>query len=369
MTKILVVAGEPSGDLHATEVIKRLVCQCPKIRFFGMGGDLMEQVGVRLMYHIRDSAVMGFSEVLTAIPKFAEKRANLKKFLRQEQPAVTILVDFSGFNLSLAKYAHRLGLSVVYYIPPKAWAWRASRAKTVARSTSAVAAIFPFEADFYQKAGANTHFVGHPLLDIAQSKHSVLSARNELGLNSTGRTIGLMPGSRQLEVNTLSPLMIAVANRLSNRFPDCQFVLPLATGINLETPPNITIVSASQAYTAMRSADLMLIASGTATLESALIGTPMIILYQLSSLTWWLSKRLVQLTHSGLPNIIAGCEIVPELLQKQANLDQVFTIAENHLSNPDLLTAQRQRLSEIRKKLGEEGAAERVANIVRSYLP
>ena len=369
MTKVLVVAGEPSGDLHAAEVIKHLVCQCPEINFFGMGGDLMQQAGVRLIYHIRDSAVMGFTEVVSAIPKFALKQANLKKFLRQERPSMTILVDFSGFNLGLAKYANRLSLPVIYYIPPKAWAWRASRARAVARSTSAVASIFPFEANFYKQAGANTYFVGHPLLDIAKSKHSVSSARKELGINSNGQIIGLMPGSRQSEVNTLLPLMTAVANRLRQRFPESQFILPLAAGIKLEAPPYITIVSSSQAYTVMRAADLMLIASGTATLESALIGTPMIIVYQLSTLTWWLSKRLVQLAHSGLPNIIAGYEIVPELLQKQANLDRVFTTAENHLSNPELLTAQRQRLSEIRKALGDAGAAGRVADLVRHYLP
>ena len=152
MQKILIVAGEPSGDLYASEVVKQIRHKSSAFEFYGMGGGLMEAAGVKLIYHIEDSAVMGISEVLTTIPRFAQKRAKLKRFLREQRPSVIMLVDFSGFNLNLAKFAHRLGCPVVYYIPPKAWAWRPSRARTVAQTVSAVAAIFPFEADFYHYA-------------------------------------------------------------------------------------------------------------------------------------------------------------------------------------------------------------------------
>ena len=381
MQKILIVAGEPSGDLHASEVVKQIRHKSSAFEFYGMGGELMEATGVKLIYHIEDSAVMGISEVLTAIPRFAQKRAKLKRFLREQRPSVIMLVDFSGFNLNLAKFAHRLGCPVVYYFPPKAWAWRPSRARTVAQTVSAVAAIFPFEADFYRQAGAPTHFVGHPLLDIVPTTETVAGARAQLGLDPERPVVGLMPGSRRREVNPLLPVMREVANRLCYRFPDCQFVLPLAPGITISTKPTrsmhqlndspfsatITTVDSTQVYTAMRASDLMIIASGTATLEAALVGTPMIIIYKFSALTWWLSQRFVQLTHSGLPNIIAGEEIVPELLQDQANVERVTTAAEDLLANPEQRVTQQQRLATIRQQLGASGAATRVADLVLSY--
>ena len=168
MPAIMIVAGEPSGDLHASRVATQLRSLYPDVELFGMGGDRMETAGVSLVYHIRDSAVMGVGEALSAIPAFLKKRSRLKRLIRKKRPDAVVLIDFAEFNMGLAKCAHRLQIPVVYYIPPKAWAWRGYRAKKVAAITSAVASIFAFEAEFYQKAGANAQFVGHPLLDVAK---------------------------------------------------------------------------------------------------------------------------------------------------------------------------------------------------------
>ena len=169
MPTIMIVAGEPSGDLHASHVARRLTALCPDITLFGMGGDLMEEASVTLDFHIRDSAVMGFADVITVLPMFLRKQARLKRRIREEHPDVLLLVDFAEFNMPLAKFARKHGVPVVYYIPPKAWAWRAKRAQKLAKWANVVAAIFPFEAEFYRNAGANAEFVGHPLVDFAQT--------------------------------------------------------------------------------------------------------------------------------------------------------------------------------------------------------
>ena len=308
MPAIMIVAGEPSGDLHASRVAAQLKRLCPDIELFGMGGDRMETAGVSLVYHIRDSAVMGVGEALSAIPAFLKKRSRLKRLIRKKRPDAALLIDFCG-NLTwgLAKCAHRLQIPVVYYIPPKAWAWRGYRAKKVAAITSAVASIFPFEAEFYQKAGANAKFVGHPLLDVAKSELSVNEAREKLGLTTNTPVLGLLPGSRRREVEALYPVMLEAAEEVRQILPDCQLILPLAPGIPPEPLPEAPAVKIVKdaTYNAMRASDLIVAASGTATLEAACLLTPMIVLYKLSRISWWTAKRFVNLDSSALPNIIA----------------------------------------------------------------
>ena len=366
----MIVAGEPSGDLHAARVASKLNDLAPGIHLTGMGGDLMEQSGVRLIYHIRDSAVMGIGEVVASIPAFLKKRGHLKRFIRERKPDALLLVDFAEFNVELARFANRLGIPAIYYIPPKAWAWRPQRAKKIAKYASIVASIFPFEATFYHHAGANVKFVGHPLVDFAHSDLNREEARRTLNLRENSPVLGLMPGSRHREVDRLLPVMLEVAHHIRQSLPDCQFILPLAPSIQPESLPKMPFVNLvkGNTYHSMRASDLMLIASGTATLEAACLGTPMIVVYKLSRLSWWTVKSLANIDLSGLPNIIAGREIVPELLQNDAQPPRITPTALELLQSLDARKSQQEELRKVYAQLGNPGAAERTAQIILNCL-
>ena len=366
MPTIKIVAGEPSGDLHASRVASKLKDLAPGIHLIGMGGDLMEQSGVSLIYHIRDSAVMGIGEVVASIPAFLKKRGHLKRYIRETKPDALLLVDFAEFNVRLARFAHRLGIPVIYYIPPKAWAWRPNRAKKIAKYATIVASIFPFEATFYRHAGANVKFVGHPLVDFAQSNLSREEARRTLNLRENSPVLGLMPGSRRREVDRLLPVMLEVARQIRESLPDCQFILPLAPSIQPESLPKLPIVThvKGRTYESMRASDLMLIASGTATLEAACLETPMIVVYKTSRLSWWIVKSLAAIDRSALPNIIAGREIVPELLQNDARPSRITPTALKLLQSLEARKSQQEELRKVYAQLGNPGAAERTAQLI-----
>lgn len=370
MPTIMISAGEPSGDLQASRVAAELREIAPDVTLFGMGGDLMEAAGVELIYHIRDSAVMGIGEVFTAIPAFLKKRKHLKHLIRLKRPDAVVLVDFGDFNMPLARFAHRLGIPVIYYIPPKAWAWRSNRAKKIAKTTTAVASIFPFAAEFYREAGANVEFVGHPLLDFARTDLSRVAACQVVGLNENRPVLGLMPGSRRREVERILPVMLAVIDQVRQAVPDCQFVSPLAPGIDPATLPEMPSVNVvkGNVYGAMRASDLMLITSGTATLEAACLGTPMVVVYKMSQLSWHILRKLVKLELSGLPNVIAGREIVPELLQDQVTAERIAPIALELLQDPKKRKEQQAHLRWVYEQLGEPGAAKRTAQLILNQI-
>ena len=379
---VMIVAGEPSGDLHASHVAHRLKALCPDITLFGMGGDRMEEASVKLDFHIRDSAVMGFADVVTVLPMFLRKRVHLKQQIRKERPDVLLLVDFAEFNMPLAKFARKQGVSVVYYIPPKAWAWRSGRARKLAKWADVVAAIFPFEAEFYRNAGANAEFVGHPLVDFAQTLLTVPQARKLLGLGTIAHSqeqdnpvIALMPGSRRSEIQHILPVMLKSAANIAKIYPKAQWLLPLAPGISRdliakcqqELPniavPNIKIVE-HLTYPVMRASTLLLVTSGTATLEATCIGTPMIILFRTSSFNWRIIRTLSPLNRSGLPNLIAEQDIVPELLQTDLTPMALTELALGFLRNPEKRETQQEALQAVYAQLGTAGAAERTAELV-----
>ncbi len=375
--KLMIVAGEPSGDLQASHVAHALTTRCPDINIYGMGGDMMKEAGVSLVIHIQDSAVMGIAEAFAVLPKFIKKQALLKKHLRENRPDALLLVDFAEFNTPLAKYAKSQGIPVIYYIPPKAWAWRPGRAKKLAKRTNVIASIFPFETEFYQKAGANAVFVGHPLVDFAKTHISMRKARQKLDLKKDTFVIGLMPGSRRSEVQRILPTMLKAAANISQLIPKTEWVLPIAPGISeelisdckkgIEGIPTIKIIH-DETYTAMRAAYMMLVTSGTATLETTCIGTAMIILYRTSWLNWRIIKALTPLEHSGWPNLIAGKRIVPELLQSDLSSESLTEHTVELIKNPKIWDAQREALEAVHKQLGEPGAAERTAQLVLNEI-
>ena len=373
----MIVAGEPSGDLHASHVVQALKAQHREISLYGMGGDMMDAAGVSLDIHIRDSAIMGITEVFAVLPKFLKKQALLKKRIRQQPPDALLLVDFAEFNMPLAKYAYAQGIPVVYYIPPKAWAWRIGRAKKLARRVNAIASIFPFETEFYRNAGAPAEFVGHPLVDFVYTDLTPGQAREKLGLHENAHVIGLMPGSRRSEVQRILPIMLKAAANVAQIYPESEWILPLAPGISEELIsdckneitgiPSIKLLQ-GETYTAMRAATLTLITSGTATLEGACIGTPMIILYRTSWFNWKLINALTPLENSGLPNLIAGKRIVPELLQDALTPDTLTEHILDLLQNPEKRDAQRDSLTAVYQQLGDSGAAERTAQLVLEQI-
>ena len=331
----------------------------------------MAAAGVELTFDIADSAVMGIAEVLASVPAFYRKMDTLRDLARQRRPDAVLLVDFPDFNLRLAKRIHKLSIPIVYYIPPKAWAWRPWRARTVSRLASQVIAIFPFEADFYRRAGANVEFVGHPILDLIPETLTRTQARDRLQQPHDSPLVALLPGSRRKELERLFPAMRASARRIHRVVPGVRFILPLAPSladtILLETLSSRELpitVSVGQAYEALRAADLAIVASGTATLEAACLGTPMIILYKVSRSTWYIAKWLVHLSHSGLPNIIAGDEIVPELLQDRVQPDRIAAEAIALLLDPETRERQKHALARVRQALGDAGAVERAARLL-----
>ena len=367
-TKIMMVAGEASADVHCARLAAKIKEICPSATLFGMGGPLMAEAGVQLEYNISDSAVMGITEVVGKLPLMLSRLKGLKLLMAQRKPDVIVLVDFPDFNMRLLPFAYSHNIPVVYYIPPKAWAWRRKRAAKLAKYVSVVASIFPFEADFYRKAGANVHYVGHPLLDFAEASLSKAAACEEFYLDMDKPIIGLMPGSRMKEIGSLLSVIVESAKLIKAEIPNCQFILPVAHTIPRDMIPDfdlpIAVVDGSQVYNVMNVCDLMILSSGTATLESAYMLTPMIVIYKVSIISWITMNILIRLKSSALPNIIANEMIVPELLQGKAEPHAISRIAIRMTKNPQELKAQKAKLQKVRKLLCQPGAVERTARLV-----
>lgn len=371
MYKVMISVGEASGDLHGASVAAALRAAEPDLRIFGMGGAMMRSAGVDIVYDIAELGVMGLVEIVKSLPKLFRLRDRLREVMIRERPDVLVVIDYPGFNMRLAKVAKELGIPVVSYISPSAWAWGRGRAKEVAETVDRVAAIFPFEADVYREAGANVTFVGHPLIDIVKPTLTKEEAYAHFQADPARPLVLLMPGSRRQEIEELLPHMLAAAEKIQNTIPECQFFIPVASTISREMLQSIISgyqvrveLTSGQVYDLMQIADLAVAASGTATLETSLLNLPTIIIYKVVPLTYWLGKFLVKIPHIGLPNIIAGRAVVPELLQGEANADNIARQAIDILGNP----ARREKiltdLAEVRQKLGESGAVGRVARVI-----
>lgn len=372
MKKIAIITGEASGDLYGASLAVELKKLMPDCQVWGMGGKLMLEAEVKLQYHIADSAVMGITELLGYLPALWRKLNHLKRRLKVEAPDAIVFVDFPDFNLRLLKRAYKLKIPAIYYIPPKAWAWRSGRAKLIAECASAVACIFPFEADFYKNASAKAYYVGHPILDVCKSELTKEEARRKLNFPQDITLIGLMPGSRKEEVKRLLPIMLKAADKIKAQVDSVRFIIPLAPTIpkdminiaNMDFMNSMIRIVENDVYDVMRAADLMIIASGTATLEAACMNVPMIIIYKLSSLTWQLVKRMVKIRWSGLPNIISQRQIVPEFLQDQATPEAISQAALKLLVYQNERLLQKSELEKVKARLGQPGAARRVAQLV-----
>ena len=368
--RILIVAGEASGDIYGADLVQKARTLDSGVDFFGIGGSRMREAGVTTLVDCSDLAVMGLVEVLKHFNVISSAFLKLKKILQHDPPDLLILIDYPGFNLRLAKVAKKAGVKVLYYISPKVWAWKAGRIKKIAATVSQMAVIFPFEVPLYEKEGVPVSFVGHPMLDLV----NVIMTRNEaaasFSLDPAKRIIGLFPGSRRSEIERILPAILASAKLLQERFPDSQFVLPLASTLNesdilpyLEQAGIAPVITRGRIHDLIRACDAIISVSGTVTLEIALIGTPMVIIYRLAPLTYQAAKRVVKIKHIGLCNIVAGETVVRELIQDQANPEEIAGEIERLLTDQDYRDTMTDKLGNMRAQLGCGGAAENVARL------
>jgi lipid-A-disaccharide synthase len=373
--KILLVAGEVSGDLHGAHLIEAIQRIDPEVQFFGIGGENLKRMGMRLLYHSYSLSVVGITEAFLKLKTVFKALRGLKKSMDREKPDLIILIDFPEFNLRLAKIAHQRDIPVLYYISPQLWAWRPKRIKLIAKWVEKMVVFFPFEVPLYEAAGVDVEWVGHPLLDIVKSNLSKEVAIRQFGLDPERRIIGLLPGSRMHEVQRLLPPLLASTYLLHKEIPDLQFIIPLAPGISkrdlspwMTNGPIPVKMVEGYAYEVMNLSDLLITASGTATLEGAILGKPMVIVYKVSLLSYWIGRILIQVDHIGLVNLVAGKEIAPELIQNDAIPQRIAEEALLILKDPILCQRIIESMAKVRESLGEPGAAHRAAQIVISLL-
>ncbi|MDD2501116.1 MAG: lipid-A-disaccharide synthase [Geobacter sp.] len=369
--RVMIVAGEASGDIYGAGLVRAVQAADPAFSFFGIGGPRMREAGCETLVDSADMAVVGLVEVLKHFDVIASAFLKLKKILLENPPDLLILIDYPGFNLRLAKIAKRAGVNVLYYISPQIWAWRQGRVKKIKRLVDHMAVILPFEAQFYEKAGVPVSFVGHPMADLVKVSLNRDQAAASFHLEPARQVVGLFPGSRRSEVTRLLPTIIDAARLLHQRYPSIQFVLPLASTLTdgdlapwLEGCELPITVTRERIHDLMQACDAVISVSGTVTLEIALVGTPLVIIYKLSPLTFQLAKRLVKVEHIGLCNIVAGDTVARELIQDDASPEQIAAEIGHLLSDVQYYGDMKQKLSHVRERLGGGGADQRMAGLV-----
>lgn len=372
---IMIVAGEASGDMHGANLVREMLNLDPMLNFYGIGGNRLRKEGVDLLANASDMAVVGLTEVVSKLGSILKIMGMMKRSLDERRPDLVILIDYPDFNIPLAKAAKKRGIKVFYYISPQVWAWRKSRIGQIKKTVSKMAVILPFEVETYRQKGFGVNYVGHPLLDMVKLNYSKQESRKKFGLSEDEITIGILPGSRTSEVRILMPELLRAAQILKREMPDLQFVLPLAdtleetsvteiiSGFNVK----VKVVS-GHTYDVISCADLALVASGTATLETALLGVPMIIVYKISLLSYFIGRLFVHVKNIGLVNIIAGKTIVPELIQGDASGKRIAAESLSILKNGERRQKMIKELEAIRARLGEPGAARRAAQIAHDMI-
>jgi len=360
LSRIFLSAGESSGDMHGANLIRALLGEAPEVVCEGLGGPRMAAAGMELRCDLAGRAIMGFAEVVKSFPYIRRVFLDTVAHLERTRPDCLVTIDYPGFNMRLAERAKAMGIPVAYYISPQVWAWKKKRIFRIARSVDKMLVILPFEEAMYREIGVDCIYVGHPLLDQTQ-------AASLTGLFKNGMVIGILPGSRDQEIRRLLGVMIEVAEGIRKAHPEARFVAPcvdetrerqiraLAGRFPLETV-------VGKAYEVLTAARFCLVASGTATLETALFGVPMAILYKTAPLNYWIARRLVEIEYIGLANILAGRGIVPEFIQDDARAERILPVALELIDDTPRRAAMLRDLAEVRAKLGEPGASARAAS-------
>ncbi len=372
--RIMIVTGEASGDLHGANLIAAVKALNADISFFGVGGRKMAAAGCRILIPGDELSVMGIAEIVGHFPFIWRSFQRLKGELSsQEKPAALVLIDFPDFNLRLARKAKNAGVPVLYYVSPQVWAWRRGRVKQIARVVDSLAAIFPFEPAYYENLAIQVKYVGHPLLDEFAAHGDLVNMRQKLQIPAGKKLVGLFPGSRRNELHYMLQTLAEAADLILAGRPNVHFLVPIADTLKKEEiqakfPPALPIsfVEAGDAsiYDVAGSCDAILSVSGTVTLQIALAGTPMAILYKMAPFSYAIAKRLVRVAHIGLPNIVAGSRIVPEFIQDQATPQALADEVLHVLNDGNYAESMREALRRLQAGLGAPGCSTRVAEML-----
>lgn len=373
----MIVAGETSGDTHAAKLVKALLAAEPdtEFEFFGAAGPKMREIGVEPVVESDGLSIVGLAEIGRALPMFMRASNDLKKAAKLRTPDVVVLVDFPDFNLKLAKYLKKRGFLIVYYISPQIWAWRKYRISTIRKYVDLMLAILPFEKDWYAKNGfTQVEYVGSPLASEVHPKRSKQEFCRDHDLDPSKPIISLMPGSRHKEIVRILPVLLDAAVVIAKKLPESQFIIPLASNqhrFDVDTAfsniagnsPSVFKIVENETYDALNASDVAAVTSGTATLETGIIGTPMAIVYKSSALNYALLEPLISVAHYGLINLIAGERLAKELIQRNFNAETLSTELLR-LLEPDENTSMRNRLKQTTDKLGSGGASKRAAEAI-----
>ncbi|KXS49686.1 lipid-A-disaccharide synthase [Halanaerobium congolense] len=371
MLKIMVSAGEISGDMHAAAVLKKVKGKYPEVEIFGMGSTALKEMGAEILIDPTEISTIGYIEALKNLRQHFKHLSKMKELLRERKPDLVFLVDYSAFNMKLAKACSQAGVKAVNYFPPSAWVYNKKRAAKMASYGTKIAAVFPMEREVYAEAGADVSFVGHPLLDMVSVEAEPEELRKEFKLSDSERLIGLFPGSRRGEIESLLPEMLKAASELKKEKDDLKFLVSAADGIKEEYLQSFVDQSQIKAqiigesnYKIMKAAEFIITASGTTALESAILNTPQIICYQAAWTSYFLAKYVFKIEFVGLPNIIYGSQIVPELLQNDFEAAKIVEIALEWLNDQNQLNKIKNKLQIVREKLGGGGAVNKTAELL-----
>ncbi|HEX9861453.1 MAG TPA: lipid-A-disaccharide synthase [Nitrospirota bacterium] len=373
-TRVMIVAGEASGDLHGGNLARALLAQRPGIELFGIGGENMRAAGVDTLVDNREIAVVGIWEVLSHFGVIKAAFDRMKRILEDDPPELVILIDYPDFNLRLAKIARKAGVRVVYYISPQVWAWRRGRVKKMAGLIDKMLVAFQFEEKFYKDAGIDCAFVGHPLLDAVGETPGREELASRLGLDPERPVAGLLPGSRKKELSFHLPVILESYRLLKDKMPDVQGVIPVAGTLArsdfrpyMQGFEDVRLVERDTAGV-MGLMDAAVVVSGTATLQTALYGKPMVIIYRLSRLTYMIGRMMIKLKNIGLVNLVAGREVVPELVQYDATPEKISSLIFKMFCDKAYYDGIKTELDMVREKLGGGGASARAAGEVLRLL-
>lgn len=383
-TEILIVAGEVSGDMHAARVARALKSLRQDLHLFGMGGSSLRSAGVETIIDSeKDASVMGFLEVATKLNTILAAFNKLCSEAKQRKPALAILTDFPDFNLRLAERLHSFGIPVMYYISPQVWAWRRGRIKQIKKYVTTMVPILPFEEDFYRLHGVNAEYLGHPLLDDFIKKGSADSFDRDVFLNKNGLNpkepvLAILPGSRKIEITRILPTMLEAFEKMTQEVPTLQALIPLAAGLERSFVEGFIdnkkiIVIDQQADAVLKAADATLVTSGTACLEAALVGAPFVVVYKATPLSYFIGRLLVRhIKWFSLPNLIAGEEVVTELLQKAASPERIAATLLPYLTDPQAVKVFKEKIQIVKDRLtvrdSSETSAERTAKLALELL-
>lgn len=362
--KIWINAGEASGDMHGALLAEHLKKINPDTEIIGMGGPAMKKAGCDIRYPMSMISLMGITEVLPKLPSLIMLFGKIEKIFKKEKPSAVVLIDCPDFNFRLAKKARKQGIPVYYYISPQVWAWRQGRTKFLEKNVRKILCILPFEKKFYTERGVDADYVGHPLLDLIPiDKIDTIPADENL--------VGILPGSRSKEISSLMPIFAKVAEKLKAKHGNLKFAVARAPGVKIEkitsfwpSGIHLEIVEPDDRYEFMRRSSFLLAASGTATLESALIGTPTVIAYKMSAITATLAKTFLKVKYVSLCNLILDEAVLPEMLQENCTVDKIYAQAEEWVKSKHSMAEVRQKLKVMRNMVGTPGAAKRAAEII-----